>query len=221
MLAYPCWHRYITCVLRCLYLQASSNLFLDQLLYRKTLIQAVAVCHCTLYVGLPESFFDALYSKVASKRTLLTRELPSGAANTDGFRCPGGEVPVATRWSALPLNHALRWLHALDCPPVALLANLRAYVAADGVSHLLVWSHAVDRAAECEKRHAACAEKAKHDRENWGPIAEAAQAELTWWEQLTEAAVVAVAEGEETNEDAHVTDGDMRCSGQRPLSVSP
>ena len=48
----PAWRQCAAPLLRCLYSAEASAFFIEQLLVRKTFAQALAVCHCALYLGM-------------------------------------------------------------------------------------------------------------------------------------------------------------------------
>ena len=48
----PAWRQCAAPLLRCLYSPEASAFFIEQLLVRKTFAQALAVCHCALYLGM-------------------------------------------------------------------------------------------------------------------------------------------------------------------------
>ena len=179
----PAWRHCAAPLLRCLYSPEAASFFIEQLLVRRTFSQAMAVCHCALYLGLGPAFFDALYAKIAARRTVLTRDMAGGTADADQFRCPaaGDDTAAAATWSNLPLHHALRWLHALGLKPKAQLANVLLYVEADGCSLARARECAAEWHSERKARHAECAARAKLDSETWEPHAEWAEHEAAQW----------------------------------------
>ena len=182
----PAWRHCAAPLLRCLYSPEAASFFIEQLLVRKTFSQAVAVCHCALYLGLGPAFFDDLYAKIAARRTVLTRDMACGNADADQFRCPaaGDDTAAAATWSNLPLHHALRWLHALGLKKKAQLANVLLYVEADGCSLKRVRECAAEWHSERKARHAECVARAKLDSETWEPHAEWAEHEAAQWREF-------------------------------------
>jgi len=177
------WRHCAAPLLRCLYSPEAASFFIEQLLVRKTFSQAVAVCHCALYLGLSPAFFDDLYAKIAARRTVLTRDMACGNADADLFRCPaaGDDTAAAATWSNLPLHHALRWLHALGLKPKVQLANVLLYIEADGCSLARARECAAEWHSERKARHAECVARAKLDSETWEPHAEWAEHEAAQW----------------------------------------
>ena len=179
----PAWRHCAAPLLRCLYSPEAASFFIEQLLVRKTFSQAVAVCHCALYLGLGPAFFDDLYAKIAARRTVLTRDMACGDADADLFRCPaaGDDTAAVATWSSLPLHHALRWLHALGLKPKAQLANVLLYIEADGCSLARAQECAAEWHSERKVRHTECVARAKLDSETWEPHAEWAEHEAAQW----------------------------------------
>jgi len=126
-LPYAAWLPCITPLLRCLYAPDAADMFVEQLLYRRSLSEALSACHCALYFDLGVRFFRAFYCKARSRRNLLTRNLTCSDVDSDEFQFPQHDAAAAS-WFSLPLEHALWWLHALQLTPAALQHNLETYV---------------------------------------------------------------------------------------------
>lgn len=127
-LPHASWRPAIEPLLRHIYSPQATDYFVETLLLRRTLPEAIGVVHCALYFDVSAAFFPVFYAKVAARRTLLCRS--TGDVDSDSFGFPR-DHDAEVSWHALPLDHALLWLHALDLSPGATKSNLASYVAAD------------------------------------------------------------------------------------------
>jgi hypothetical protein len=127
-LPHALWRPAVEPLLRHIYSPQATDYFVETLLLRRTLPEAIGVVHCALYLDVSSSFFPVFYAKVAARRTLLCRS--TGDIDSDSFTFPR-DHDAEVSWHALPLDHALLWLDALDLSLPATKANLAGYVAAD------------------------------------------------------------------------------------------
>lgn len=177
------WRPATTPLLRYLYSPDAGDLLIEQCLLRKSLTQALEATHCAIYLGIEQAaFYQTFFTKVKSRRTLLTRGMQDDATSK-GFRFPAGGA-----WHRLPLDKALCWLRAIEPPAEAVRANLDDFVDFDRdlnveTAQAYIASRVPELAARSEeaKQQAQAAPFDKLYEEE----AAAAAADVEWWEALS------------------------------------
>ena len=142
------WEGFAVPLFRCLYSPSDVDIFVETyFLDRKKTITATTqrsrlnrileATHCALYLGIDNDssvyFWHTWYKKIRSRRNMILR--PTGCTiekDEAHFRFPNPKIDAT--WHNLPLEHALRWLYALNLSPSSMVDNIDDYMEFDMLS---------------------------------------------------------------------------------------